>query len=53
MAKKKKLGRTPLPDDLKKRHAVMVKFDDSEMAKVREMARRQPLASFLREKALA
>ena len=51
--KAKPMGRPTLPLESKKRHGVLVKFNDGEYAALQAKAQRQPLASFLRELALA
>lgn len=54
MAKKRKgPGRPARPAALKKRHKVMVAFDDGEILKVRDKAQKQPVAVYVREKALS
>lgn len=41
------------PVGKRKRHCVLVKLDDGQYARVKVLAAKQPLAVFMREKALA
>jgi hypothetical protein len=51
--RKRKPGPKPKPRREVRRHNVLVKLNDAELALVRQRAAHQPLATYLREVALA
>ena len=53
MKKHKKTGPKPRPASELLRHAVMVRFCDEELAKVKALANSKALAVYIRERALA